>query len=159
MEEHYTVESDGVPAEVEITTDTDDYVPRYLINRPDIDSATGAVLKSIKGQLIDEIELSKKEFVDINEMSEVKDKFREKAREIIDQKLPSIEEDQAEILTGNLLHEMLGLGDIELLLADGNLEELVVNSSTEPIWAYHKKHGWLKTDLHIDTEEEIKNYA
>ncbi len=159
MEDNYTVDADGVPAEVNITSDTDDYVPRYFLKRPEIDPATGAVLKSIQSQLVGEVKLSKKEFVDINEMEGVKEKFRSKAEEIIEDKLPSIDEESRKILIGNLLHEMLGLGDIELLLADSHLEELVINSSNEPVWAYHKTYGWLKTDLYMEDEEEIKNYA
>jgi len=54
---------------------------------------------------------------------------------------------------------MLGLGDIELVLSDDHLEEIVVNSSDEPAWVYHKEKGWLKTDISFRDEDEIYNYA
>ncbi|HII38480.1 TPA: type II/IV secretion system ATPase subunit [Candidatus Micrarchaeota archaeon] len=57
------------------------------------------------------------------------------------------------------MHEMLGLGELELLLADAHLEEVVVNSSHEPVFVYHKKFGWLKTNVFLQTEEQIQNYA
>jgi archaeal flagellar protein FlaI len=39
------------------------------------------------------------------------------------------------------------------------LEEIVVNNANEPIWVYHKKHGWLKTNLMVPTEKRIRHYA
>jgi len=54
---------------------------------------------------------------------------------------------------------MFGLGKIEFLLADPNLEEVVINGTREPVWVYHKKYGWLKTNIRIEHENEILNYA
>ncbi len=159
MEETYEVEADNVPAQIRITDETDDYVPRYFISRPEIDKATEAFLEQVRTRLIDEVQLSTEEFVDTSELEGVKEKFRSKADSIIDEQLPDIEEQSKEILIGNLIHDMLGLGDIELLLNDEHLEELVVNSADEPIWAYHKTHGWLKTDLMMEDEDQIKDYA
>ncbi|MDY6778476.1 MAG: type II/IV secretion system ATPase subunit, partial [Candidatus Nanohaloarchaea archaeon] len=159
MEQEYTVEADNVPAKIRITNETEDYVPRYFFKRPGIEEATGAFLESVQDQLIDEVTLSTEEFVDSSELDDVKAKFREKADELIQEQLPNIDEDSKQILIGNLLHDMLGLGDLEILLNDENLEELVINSAEEPVWAYHKTHGWLKTDITLEDEEQIKNYA
>jgi flagellar protein FlaI len=54
---------------------------------------------------------------------------------------------------------MLGIGKFELVLADDNLEEFVINSSKEPAWVFHKKFGWLKTNMFAPSEEQIYNYA
>ncbi|OYT41267.1 MAG: hypothetical protein B6U86_02670 [Candidatus Altiarchaeales archaeon ex4484_43] len=35
----------------------------------------------------------------------------------------------------------------------------MVNSSKDVVWAYHKKHGWLKTNIQIPTEDMIMNYS
>jgi type IV secretory pathway ATPase VirB11/archaellum biosynthesis ATPase len=32
-------------------------------------------------------------------------------------------------------------------MADELLEEIVINQGAEPVWVYHKKHGWLKTTV------------
>lgn len=159
MDDTYVVEAENVPAQVHITNTEEDYVPRYFIQRPGIEKATGAFLRKVREQLIDEVRLSTEEFVDSSELNEVREKFRSKADDLIDAQLPELDEDSKKILIGNLLHEMLGLGDLELLLADENLEELVVNSAEEPVWVYHKTYGWLKTDLMMGDEDEIKNIA
>jgi flagellar protein FlaI len=54
---------------------------------------------------------------------------------------------------------MLGLGDIEFLVNDANLEEIVIPSAKEPIRVYHKKYGWLLSNLKIGREDEIINYS
>ena len=159
MKEEYVVEADEIPAKITITTETDDYVPRYFINRPKIEEPTEAFLSNVKEKLIMEVNLTEEEYVSSSKLEDVKQKFRDKAGEIIDESLPSIEEDSKKILIGNLLHEMLGIGDLEILLADGKLEEIVINSAQEPVWTYHKEHGWVKTDLQMESEDQIKNYA
>ena len=39
------------------------------------------------------------------------------------------------------------------------MEDIVVNSSKDVVWIYHKKYGWLKTNLLIPTEDMIRNYS
>ena len=48
---------------------------------------------------------------------------------------------------------------ISLGINDGNLEEIVVNQSKEPVWVYHKKYGWLRTNIFMQSEEAIENYS
>jgi flagellar protein FlaI len=48
---------------------------------------------------------------------------------------------------------------IEFILSDHQLEEVVVNEATEPIWVYHRKHGWLKTNIFLRDEEQTRHYA
>jgi flagellar protein FlaI len=54
---------------------------------------------------------------------------------------------------------MLGLGPLEIMLSDDNIEEVVINSSDEPVWVFHKKYGWLKSTVVIKNESDIYNYA
>jgi flagellar protein FlaI len=54
---------------------------------------------------------------------------------------------------------MIGLGPIELLIEDPNLEEIAINTSKEPLWVYHKEFGWLKTNIIVQREDQIQNYA
>ncbi|MFA4953600.1 MAG: type II/IV secretion system ATPase subunit [Candidatus Pacearchaeota archaeon] len=54
---------------------------------------------------------------------------------------------------------MLGLGKIEFLINDQELEEIVIVSAKEPVRAYHRSLGWMITNIEIKTEEEINNYA
>jgi len=159
VREVYEVEADEVKAEVTIADDPKEYVPVYLLERPMLDIATKAILNAIREELIKLVELSTKEFVDPTAFLSVKMKFKKKAMELIDRYLPTLREKEKKILAGSLIHEMLGLEDLEFLIEDPHLEEIVVNSAKEPVWVYHKKYGWLKTNLIIGSEEKIYNYA
>lgn len=155
----YNVDSDGVPAEIVIAKPEEEYVPVYYMNRPQVEESTQALLSMVRDEMTENVKLSTKEFVDPSELDTVKKKFRDEAHELLNKELPSLEDEAAEIMIGNLIHEMLGLGDIEIVLDDENLEEIVVNGAKEPLWVYHKKHGWLKTNVTFDSDEDIRNHS
>ncbi len=155
----YVIVADNVPARAIIWSDPKFYVPVYEITKERTGIGTQAVLNTIREQLIVLVKISTKEFVDISTIEQVKDRFKIKAMELISQHLPDAGEREKKILVGNLIHEMFGLGDLELLLNDESLEEIVVNRSSEPAWVYHKKYGWLKTNIVLKTEEKIYDYA
>ncbi len=64
-----------------------------------------------------------------------------------------------ETLTDTALNEMYGLGELEALIGDQKLEEIVINSATVPVAVYHRKFGWLKTDVTMPSEADIENFA
>lgn len=159
VKEKYQVKADGVPARVKIVETEEEYVLNYNVERPEIDTATEAVLQKLKEKVVKHVNLSTEEFVDSKALDDVKEKFREEAVDLLKEELPNTNQETKDILIGNLIHDMLGLGDIELVLRDNNLEEIVINGSDEPAWVYHKEQGWLKTDIEFDNEDEIYNYA
>ena len=70
-----------------------------------------------------------------------------------------MKESEYKALVGILVHHSLGLGVLEIILRDKNLEEIVINSSKEPIWVYHIKIGWMKTNVTVGSEVHIYDYA
>jgi len=155
----YTVASEKVPAEVTISEGAGEYVNVYEINQMRISKATEVMLQHLKEMVIGNVDIKVSEILDPNEVENIKAKFKEKAHELVGKEISDASAKEKDILVGKLIHEMLGLGDLELLLADNELEEIVVNSSKEPVWVYHKRFGWLKTNLMIKSEEQIANYA
>ena len=57
------------------------------------------------------------------------------------------------------INEMYGLGELEALISDTRLEEIVINSASLPVSVYHRKYGWLKTNIFMKSEENTENYA
>jgi flagellar protein FlaI len=55
-----------------------------------------------------------------------------------------------------IVNEVFGLGEIEELLADDELEEIMVNGENRPIFVYHRKHGMCKTDIMLSREAIIR---
>jgi len=156
--EKYKVEADGVNVDINIVKEKGK-MGRYNIIVPQLSKPTLALVDEIRRQLIVEVKVSAAEILDPKVMDTLKQKFKEKASELLKGKLPVIKEETKTFLIGTLLHEMLGFGEIEFLLNDGNLEEIVINSADEPVRIYHKKHGWLETNVTIDKEEKIQNFS
>lgn len=157
--ERYTVVLDNVKGDVEIKRDPAELVPVYFLKLPKIEPGTLAVLDKIRELMIARIPLKTTELLDVSAVQDLKNKFHSHGIEIIRKELPTLPKETQELLIGLLVQEMVGLGKIEMILADGELEEIVINSSTEPVWAYHKKHGWLKTNISLTSESESLNYA
>lgn len=139
--------------------DTGDYVYHYNIAIPHIDFVTRALLDETKRSLVGEIQIETHKVLDQERVQVLKTKFFHHAKEKIKNVLKSASDDYAATLSRVLVNEMMGLGEIEYLLADNNLEEITVNSSKEVVWVYHKQHGWVKTNITIPTEEMVLNYS
>ncbi len=155
--EKYKISLEGIDVNVAIEGEKGKALSYNLIT-PKIAPATLALLADIRKNLMSEVGLSTAEILDPRLIEEIRDKFREKASAILDEKI-KLEKDAKKILICFLMKEMLGLGDVEFLLNDQALEEIVVTSSQEPIRIYHKKYGWLSTNLTIENEEQIANYS
>jgi len=157
MLDNYYIELDIFSVNVNIVENKKGFVNRYIVRFPKLDEGTEAIYQEIKNRLITQIQIASYDVTEKREL--LKKEFTEKAKREVEKLLPGIDENIKKYLIGRLVQEMLGLGKIEILLADPNLEEVVINSSKEPIQVYHKKYGWLETNLKIDSEEEIANYA
>ncbi len=156
--EKYSFNSDGIPVTIEIYKSNKEFVPIYRVIRPSLDEANKALLNKISEKILENFPEISKRF-DYSEFLKFKEKFKKIAKETIKKFVPKSNNSLIELFNGMLLHNMLGLGDIEILMQDDNIEEVVVNNSKEPIWVYSKKHGWLKTNLFIESEGKIENYA
>ncbi len=155
----YAFSSEGLPVEVKIFRKAD-FVPRYEITIPGIAEGTKLILETkLKGELVTEVKLDISEILDPKKFDEVKAKFLEAAKRILKRNFPSLSEDKMEILAVYLLQKTLGLGEMEALLSDEQLEEVTVNNAREPVWVYHKKFGWCKTNLRLKNEELVYDYA
>ena len=155
--EKYDIEADGAKVKVEIRKE--DANTRYCLLVLDIDIATKALLENMRNELISITTVTMKELIDPTAFTKMKERFFKEATKLIKDKLPTITDDVEKFLIGKLIQEMLGLGDIEFLIKDQNLEEIVIPSAKEPIRVYSKKYGWIETNIRIKSEEEIINFS
>jgi len=131
----------------------------YNLHVPDIGLATASMINEIRNELVSVTSISMAEMMDPASIGKIKNRFMKQATNLLKEKIPSINPIMLEFLIGKLMQDMLGLGEIEFLVNDTNLEEIVIPSSKEPIRVYHKKYGWIKTNLNIYNEEDIVNYS
>ena len=155
----YELEVDGVPASVSIVKNPKDFVNTYMIKSPEVEPATQAVLDRVRQKMIEQTVIPFGEVLNPEEMKTLDEKFFNKAFSLIREQLPNLSIKKHRTLAGLLTHNSLGLGIIEILLQDRNLEELVINSAKEPLWVYHIKQGWLKTNIFLPSETTTYNYS
>ncbi len=157
----YSFTTEGIPVQVKIVK-IGEFVPHYEITMPSVDAWTRKMLEGkLRGELVSEVKLDLSEILDPKRYDEVKAKFMQGARHIIDrnfkEQLP--DEHARHVLSVYLMQNALGLGKLEGLLADENLEEIVINNAREQVWVYHKKIGWCKTNISLESEGQVYDYA
>jgi archaeal flagellar protein FlaI len=155
----YKIEADGVIGEVVIYLDENENVPIYDLRFSELEKGTAVLMEQLREDMAKDIPISIEEITDPRKLKNLKDKFYQSALEKIKEKLPDLEVKDRKVLAGILLHDMYGLGWVEVLLGDDFLEEIAINNSNTPIAVYHKKHAWLKTNKKLDSEMAIYNFA
>ena len=145
----YLIVSD-VPAAVRVLSSKTEKF--YHLTVPKIGVATQYVLDYVKEDLVKKLPA--------NSEGEAKRQF-EAYRKVVSEALGRycFSQSQHSLLTGYLSYRMFGMGEIEILMHDDFLEEVVINGGNQPIGVYHKKFGWLKTNLYLKSEDEIYNYS
>ncbi|VVB66329.1 Type II/IV secretion system protein [Candidatus Gugararchaeum adminiculabundum] len=154
----YFFDAEGTPVNVKIIQ-TKDFVPIYFVLIPGLGEGTKIVLNTLKGELITEVKLDIAEMVDPKMAPVVKRKFEEKSNSLLSRHFPTLSDETKRVLSSYLIQNTLGLGDLEAPMHDDKLEEIVVNGSGDPVWIFHKKYGWCKTNIRLRGEENIYDYA
>lgn len=154
--ESYELEIDK--AKVDISIEKADEGKRYSLYYPEVDIATRALLEEIRKELISVTAVAVGEIVDQKSVEKVKRRFMDDAGKLLRDKIPGIAKETEDFLVGMLMQEMLGLGKIEFLINDPKLEEIVIVNSRE-IRVYHPRYGWLQTNIGLNSEDEVTNYA
>jgi len=155
--EGYEIEVDKARVKIEIKKETT--VLTYNLYTPEIGAATNSLLNEIRNDLVSATTVSMKKISDPSEFNIIKKGFMREATSLLKANLPSLEPKMKEFLIGKLIQDMLGLGQIEFLINDPHLEEIVIPSAKEKIRVYHKKYGWMPTNVKIKREEDIINYS
>jgi len=155
----YGFEVDFVPAKVFIFQSPVEKRPEYNVQIPMLGVYTQVFLDSLKDSIAKRLPVELAEVTDIAKNAELKQKFLAIVKQELLNYLTDFSDEALALLAGNLLHSMYGLGKIELLLADPLLEEVAINSAKTPVTVYHRRHGWMKTNIQLASEEEISTYA
>ncbi len=131
--------------------------PTYLIWLPETSPATKAFLDEEKSLISKEFNFS-----DDESDPEMSRKFyaeRQKAISAVLQKDLHLPPADLESLSRIVLNEMYGLGELEALIDDRNLEEIVINAARQPVSVYHREFGWLRTNIRMKNESDIENFS
>ncbi len=149
----YKFMADRIPVTVNIVREPKEFTLIYDVEMPEVGDITRVIMDEIKDKLTRTVPIK------FEAGGDVKDAFFEKTKDILASDLPHLSPSEIDMLSGMLYHEMMGLGQLEVLLKDDDLEEVAILNSEEPLWVYHRKFAWLKTRITIKDESIISNYA
>ncbi|MBS3108715.1 Flp pilus assembly complex ATPase component TadA [Candidatus Woesearchaeota archaeon] len=148
-----------IPVRITIESSPNEFILIYKVSISQIGSNTEVILDKIREELVEKVRLDVGDITDPKKLEYVRDKFQKTIVSLIRKYFPDITGETLEFFTTYLMHKSFGLGKIELLMGDLSLEEIVINNAEEPIWVYHHKYGWLKTNILLKNEEIIKHYS
>jgi flagellar protein FlaI len=155
----YEFRSAGIPITVTIIKKNGEFVPIYNLQISLISKTTEMILEKVRLELIRRVSLGAEEISNVKKTDLVEDKFNQLIDVLIDKYFPDSDVDTVGFLRSYLKIHSLGLGNLELLMNDELLEEVVINQSSEPAWVYHKKFNWLRTNVYLKSEDQIRHYA
>ncbi len=157
--DHYSLNANGLHVEVDIKQTGAEFVPNYEVTFPGIGIATKLLLLSLRSEMvtmtpIDPSRIQIKEYLD-----DLTKRVQSASKILIDKYLPGTTGDTKDVLSAYMVNMMIGFGDLEAPIADEHLEEIAVNGSREPIWVFHKRIGWCKSNIKPPNEESIYDQA
>jgi flagellar protein FlaI len=155
----YKFTSLNMPISVRVFRKQGEFVPTYELYISTISKNTEIILERIRKELVHKVSLGMVDITQIKRTGVVEEKFSSTIRDLVEKYFPDIDERTSTFLSSYLIQKSLGLGPIEILMDDETLEEVAINSADDAVWVYHRKHGWLKTNLKIESEDKIRHYA
>jgi len=157
--DRYTLTGPHISVPVAIVDEKNESRPIYHLFAPVVGPYTRIMLDYLKEELARQVPVESEEISDPRLSPKLAEKFHNAAIELVGREFPSITGQTKKYICDILLFAMYGLGDIELLMLDDWLEEIGINGAQNPISVYHRRYGWLKTNIRVQSEEEIYNYA
>jgi archaeal flagellar protein FlaI len=157
--DRYTVTINNIMVDIRIYSEDDKPVPEYDASITNISDATKIILEKIRQEFISKMSLEDIENLEQKEVINIRDRFKDEIKKLIQKYFPKADENTTNMLINYLMQENLGLGKLEILLQDPSLEEIVINNHKENVWVYHRKHGWLITNIKIVSEARIRHFA
>ena len=152
----YSLNVNDIIVDVSIMQKADEPVLSYSISITNISDTTRIILEKIRDEFVAQETRDIKEDASI---STIQEQFKDSILKLLAKYFPNADSKTMDMLINYILQQNIGLGNIDLLLKDINLEEIVVNNAKEPIWVYHRKHGWLKTNIFLPSESRIRHYS
>lgn len=156
--DNYEISFENTKIPISIFETEDGFVPVYEVGILEIGEYTGYIIEKIKEDLLREGILDNKKNKEVS-YDDLKQAYIKKVNELIKYYLPMLDFNLKEKLVTYIVQKSLDLGFVDILIRDQNIEEITINGANSMVMIYHRKHGWLKSNLKFLSEGEIKNIA
>ncbi len=157
--ESYSLNVNNTLIEITILISKHDTVPRYIANITNMSTTTKIILEKIREEFVSQVGTGVIELSESGGIEKIKKEFKKEISGLLSKYFPNADKKTKDMLINYVIEQNLGLGNIEILLRDKNIEEVAINNSKEPVWIYHRKHGWVKTNIIIPKESRIRHFA
>src|SRR3990167_5418662 len=144
----YALNVNDIVVDVSIVQKEEEPVPLYIISITNISDTTKIILEKIRDEFVSQ---ETKTLDEDTNVSDVQEQFKDKILKLLAKYFPDADKKTMDMLINYILQQNIGLGNLDILLKDTNLEEVVINNAEEPVWVYHRKYGLLKTNVLIPT--------
>ncbi|MBI3034851.1 type II/IV secretion system ATPase subunit [Candidatus Woesearchaeota archaeon] len=155
----YNFVSDNIPITINIYKKKGEFVPIYDVSISSISKTTEIILEKIREELTAQVSLGMVDILQTKDTGVIEQRFMDAITNLVSKHFPDADEKTENFLKSYLIQRSLGLGSIEILMDDVNLEEVAINDAEDPVWVYHVKFGWLKTTIMLASEEQTRHYA
>ena len=155
----YNFISDNIPIIISIYKKKGEFVPIYDVSISSISKNTEIILEKIREELTTQVSLGMVDILTTKDTGIIEQSFIDTITTLVSKHFPDADEKTTNFLKSYLIQRSLGLGSIEILMDDINLEEIAINNAEEPVWVYHVKFGWLKTNITLENEDQIRHYS
>ena len=152
----YELNVNDIVVDVAVISKDTEPVPIYTISITNISGTTKIILEKIRDEFVAE---ETKTLTEDEGVYNIQEQFKDKILKLLAKYFPDADKKTMDMLINYILQQNIGLGNLDILLKDTNLEEVVINNAEEPVWVYHRKYGWLKTNVLIPTESRIRHYS
>ena len=156
MIDAYELNVNNIIVDVTISISEDEPVPVYRISITNISDTTRIILEKIRDEFVAE---ETKTLSEESGVQDIQEQFKQKILKLLSKYFPNADKKTMDMLINYILQQNIGLGNLDILLKDTNLEEIVINNTNEPVWVYHRKYSWLKTNIMIPSESRIRHYS
>lgn len=156
--ESYNYEVERLSVDVDIVQQPLEPVPFYLLSLLKISDSTKVVIDQIKERVVGKI-LANISPESSEELSQLRKQYEVLVTTLMQEVFTDFSDEELSVFSNYVIITSLGMGEIEFLLHDSELEEVVVNNSYEPVRVYHKKYGWVETNIIPESDDRIVHYA
>ncbi|MFP4402350.1 MAG: type II/IV secretion system ATPase subunit [Candidatus Nanoarchaeia archaeon] len=157
--DRYDVFFEGVAIPISIYNKKDAFIPTYDVGVLELGEYSQVIVKKIKEDLLREGVLDSFSKKDSATYEEIKEAYMDKIKELLHYYLPNITFDERSKILTIILQTSFDLGYVDILINDPNIEEITVNGSQSDVMIYHRKYGWLHTNLNFNDDSEIRNIS
>ncbi len=126
-------------------------IPVYMVKSPQLTPAERAALSSLKEKLVDEIKIEPGK-IPLEEREKV---FVREGLKVIERVTKEIPSDRKKFLLELIANEMVGYGPLAPMLADDNLEDVMIIGLGAPVHIFHQKYGMCATNVYFRDEHSI----